>query len=227
MTPAPEILERLDGDGLAVVPALLDAGECASLARMWPAEGAFRRRVIMQQHGYGRGAYKYFAYPLPPAVEALRRRLYAALAPIADGWRSRLGEDGAFPPTLDEYLATCHAAGQTRPTPLLLRYEAGDFNCLHQDLYGAHVFPIQATVLLSRPGADFSGGEFLLVEQRPRRQSMAQVVALSQGDAVLFAVRHRPARGSRGWHRVAMRHGVSPLRSGLRMTLGLIFHDAA
>ena len=181
----------------------------------------------MQRHGFGRGEYKYLRYPLPPVVEALRQAIYPQLAPIANRWRERLREDGRFPAALGAYLKECHKAGQERPTPLILKYEAGDYNCLHQDLYGALVFPLQLTVLLSAPEADFSGGEFLLVEQRPRAQSRGEVVPLRQGEAVIFPVHHRPVEGTRGPYRVTMRHGVSRLRSGRRFTLGIIFHDAA
>ena len=180
----------------------------------------------MQQHGFGRGEYRYFAYPLPPLVQSLRGALYARLAPVANRWAEQLRQPAEFPDSLDAYLEKCHAAGQTKPTPLVLRYEAGDYNCLHQDLYGAHVFPLQATVLLSEPGADFAGGEFLLVEQRPRAQSRGEVVPLARGDAVIFAVRERPRRGARGFHRAKLRHGVSTIRTGLRYTLGIILHDA-
>ena len=181
----------------------------------------------MARHGFGRGEYQYFAYPLPDEIERLRSRLYADLAPIANGWNDRMGKAAKFPPDHREFIRRCHAAGQTRPTPLLLRYGAGDYNCLHQDLYGDQVFPLQAAILLDRPNTDFVGGEFVLTEQRPRMQSRAQVVPLSKGDAVVFAVNVRPVRGTRGDYRVAMRHGVSALRSGHRHTLGLIFHDAA
>ncbi len=209
------------------MPALLDPQECRALAALYPEDAPFRSRVVMQRHAFGRGEYKYLRYPLPPLVEALRQALYPRLAPLANLWHERLGEENRFPPTLGAYLTKCHAAGQQRPTPLLLHYEAGDYNCLHQDLYGALVFPLQATLLLSAPGADFAGGEFVLVEQRPRAQSKAAVVPLAQGEAVVFAVHHRPARGTRGWYRLALRHGVSRVRSGRRTTLGLIFHDAA
>jgi hypothetical protein len=219
--------EALDRDGFATIPALLDAEECLALAALYPEETPFRSRVVMQHHAFGRGEYKYLRYPLPALVETLRRALYPRLMPLANSWRERLGEAGRFPPTLDAYLAECHAAGQVRPTPLLLHYEAGDYNCLHRDLYGALVFPLQTTVLLSAPGTEFTGGEFVLVEQRPRAQSKAEVVPLAQGEAVVFAVHHRPVRGLRGWHRLAMRHGVSRIRRGRRTTLGLIFHDAA
>ena len=180
----------------------------------------------MAQHGFGRGEYKYFRYPLPPLIAQLRERLYAPLAEIANGWNGALKSEGRFPATHAEYLQRCHSAGQTRPTPLLLRYAEGDYNCLHQDLYGEHVFPLQAAFLLSRPGEDFTGGEFVLTEQLPRMQSRAEVVPLRQGDAVIFAVNERPVRGTKGVYRVKMRHGISTLRSGLRFTLGIIFHDA-
>ena len=209
-----------------MLPALLSDVQCAQLIDCYAGADAFRSRVIMQRHGFGRGEYQYFRYPLPALVQTLRTRLYESLAPIANRWNSLLKLPARFPSTLAEYLQQCHAAGQKRPTPLLLRYEAGDYNCLHQDLYGEHVFPLQATVLLSGPGDDFEGGEFVLTEQRPRAQSRAEVVPLRRGDAVLFAVRHRPVQGARGIYRVAMRHGVSRLRSGMRYTLGVIFHDA-
>jgi len=223
----PELHESLDARGFALLPGLLAPRDCAALGALWSDASLFRKRVVMQQHGFGQGEYQYFAYPLPPAVQRLRESLYAELAPAANRWREQLRQPADFPADLGSYLEQCHAAGQKRPTPLVLRYEAGDYNCLHQDLYGELVFPIQATVLLSDPARDFSGGEFLLVEQRPRAQSRGEVVPLGQGDAVAFAVRERPRRGARGFHRVQMRHGVSRLRSGLRFTLGLIFHDAA
>ena len=206
---------------------LLEPATCRMLAALYDDDGRFRSRVVMQRHGFGRGEYKYLAYPLPEPVAALRAALYPPLAAIANGWRAALGEAARFPATLDGFLAECHAAGQTRPTPLLLRYGAGDYNCLHQDLYGALVFPLQVTVLLSEPGADFTGGEFVLVEQRPRAQSRPVVVTLAQGEAVIFPVHHRPVQGARGPHRVTMRHGVSRVHSGRRHTLGVIFHDAA
>ena len=206
---------------------LLDPADCRALAALYDDDARFRSRVLMQRHNFGRGEYKYLSYPLPEMVAALRTTLYPPLAAIANEWRATLNEADRFPPTLQEFIEQCHAAGQTRPTPLLLRYGADDFNCLHQDLYGPLVFPLQLTVLLSAPGTDFTGGEFVLVEQRPRAQSRASVVALSQGDAVIFPVHNRPAQGTRGPYRVTMRHGVSRVVSGLRQTLGIIFHDAA
>ena len=219
--------ERLDEDGHAVIERLLDASDCASLAGLYDASGPFRSRVVMARHGFGRGEYQYFAYPLPAIVEELRESLYRSLVAVANRWSEALAVASRFPSEHAEYLERCHAAGQRLPTPLLLKYGADDYNCLHQDLYGEHVFPLQVTVLLSQPARDFTGGEFVLTEQRPRRQSRAEVVQLAQGDAVVFAVNDRPARGSRGLYRVRMRHGVSRLRSGRRLTLGIIFHDAA
>jgi uncharacterized protein len=206
---------------------VLDSKTCRALAALYDDETRFRSRVVMERHNFGRGEYKYLAYPLPEPVAELRTALYPPLATIANQWGSALDEAGRFPPTLDGFLAECHASGQTKPTPLLLRYGKDDFNCLHQDLYGPLVFPLQLTVLLSAPGEDFSGGEFVLVEQRPRAQSRPAVVPLSQGEAVIFPVHHRPARGTRGVYRVTMRHGVSRVTSGTRQTLGIIFHDAA
>lgn len=222
----------LDREGWAVLPGLLTAEACAGVAGLYDdaddaaAAGRFRSRVDMARHGFGRGAYRYFAYPLPPLVAALRCGLYARLAEIANRWAARMARAGDYPADHADYLARCHAAGQGRPTPLLLDYGAGDYNCLHQDMYGAEHFPLQAAVLLSRPGGDFEGGEFILTEQRPRMQSRAAVVPLEQGDAVIFAVRDRPVRGSRGDYRVAMRHGVSAVRAGRRRVLGVILHDA-
>ena len=223
----PGLITTLDRNGYAVLPGLLDAAECRALAALYDDREKFRSRVVMARHGYGRGEYKYLAYALPPRVATLRAALYPPLAAVANAWQRRLGGAADFPATLERYLARCHAAGQKRPTPLILKYGPGDYNCLHQDLYGELVFPLQATVLLSRPGADFAGGEFLLVEQRPRRQSRGEVVPLDQGDAVIFPVNHRPVAGTRGDYRVTMRHGVSRLHSGSRFTLGVIFHDAA
>lgn len=217
---------ELDADGCAVVGGLLPAGDCAALAAAYDDDGLFRSRVVMARHGFGRGEYRYFDYPLPPVVQRLRSALYPGLAAIANRWSAALGADARFPDRLDDFLARCRAAGQARPTPLLLRYGAGDYNCLHQDLYGEHVFPLQVAVLLSEPARDFAGGEFVLTEQRPRMQSRAEVVPLAQGDAVVFPVSQRPVQGSRGPYRVNMRHGVSRLRSGRRHCLGIIFHDA-
>jgi len=219
--------ETLATRGFAVVPGLIDPEQCRTLAAFWPEETNFRSRVVMQRHGYGRGEYQYFRYPLPDPVEQLRQALYPSLAEIANRWNGQLGREERFPPTLKGWLEECHAGGQKRPTPLLLRYGPGDYNCLHRDLYGDLVFPLQATVLLSDPARDFSGGEFMLVEQRPRMQSRGEVVPLRQGDAVIFATNERPVQGTRGFHRTAMRHGVSSLREGERFTLGIIFHDAA
>ena len=220
-------LAALDERGHAVLPGLLDAGECRGLAGLYDDSTAFRSRVVMARHNYGSGEYKYLRYPLPPLVAELRESLYPRLAPLANRWHERMRLEARFPDTLGAYLQRCHSAGQQRPTPLILKYGEGDFNCLHQDLYGELVFPVQATVLLTAPKDDFTGGEFLLVEQRPRMQSRAEIVPLGQGDAVVFAVRHRPVAGTRGDYRAAMRHGVSRVRSGRRFTLGVIFHDAA
>jgi hypothetical protein len=222
-----QIAASLDERGYATSSALLSAEECRGLAALYARDDAFRSRVVMQRHAFGRGEYKYLRYPLPSTVEALRQAIYPHLSPIANRWRERLHEEGRFPPSLDAYLAQCHVAGQQRPTPLILKYETGDYNCLHQDLYGDLVFPLQLTILLSAPEDDFTGGEFLLVEQRPRAQSKGEVVPLRQGEAVIFPVHHRPVAGARGSYRVTMRHGVSRLRSGHRYTLGIIFHDAA
>jgi uncharacterized protein len=220
------IAAALDAHGCATTGALLTPQECGALAADYGADQLFRSRIVMARHGFGRGEYKYFAYPLPDPVEALRTALYPALAAIANRWNEAMGIAARYPDDHREFLARCHAAGQRKPTPLLLQYGEGDYNCLHQDLYGEHVFPLQVTILLSRPDADFSGGEFVLVEQRPRMQSRAEVVPLAQGEAVIFPVHHRPVAGTRGTYRVNMRHGVSRLRSGLRHTLGIIFHDA-
>lgn len=216
----------LDAYGCAIIPGLLAPQDCVAAAALYDRPTLFRSRVLMQQHGFGRGEYQYFAYPLPAPLAALRAGLYPPLALIANRWQAALGIDTRFPEEHADYLARCHAAGQHRPTPLLLRYREGDYNCLHQDLYGELVFPLQVAVLLSRPGEDFEGGEFVLTEQRPRMQSRAEVVPLKQGDAVVFAVNQRPVQGTRGVYRVAMRHGVSRLRRGMRHTLGIIFHDA-
>lgn len=217
----------LDAQGFAVIPRLLDPEACARLSAAYEEDGLFRKTVVMERHGYGRGQYRYFGYPLPEPVARLRTDLYPCLAALAGRWSAALGLDERFPADLADYLRLCHEAGQTLPTPLVLRYGPGDFNCLHQDVYGAWVFPLQLVVLLSRPGEDFTGGELVLTEQRPRMQSRPMVVPLAQGDAAVIPVRHRPVQGARGVHRVAMRHGVSVVRSGRRHTLGIIFHDAS
>jgi hypothetical protein len=221
-----QIAAELDAYGCATVGPLLTRAQCEAVGGMYALEAPFRSRIVMARHGFGSGEYKYFAYPLPPLVEALRTALYPHLAGIANRWNEKMGIDVRYPPEHAEFLERCHAAGQTKPTPLLLQYAAGDYNCLHQDLYGEHVFPLQVAVLLSAPGVDFTGGEFVLTEQRPRMQSRAEVVPLRQGEAVVFPVHHRPVQGTRGVYRVNMRHGVSRLRSGRRYTLGVIFHDA-
>ena len=222
-----EIARDLDSSGSAVIERVLSPAHCRSIAALYEADERFRSKVVMERHGFGRGEYKYFSYPLPPLVADLRTSLYPHLAAIANRWNAALGIDVRYPAAHARFLARCHAAGQTKPTPLMLRYGAGDYNCLHQDLYGEHVFPLQATILLSDPDRDFTGGEFVLTEQRPRMQSRPEVVPLHQGDAVIFAVQHRPVQGSRGVYRVNMRHGVSRVRRGHRQTLGVIFHDAA
>jgi hypothetical protein len=219
--------DELDAHGCAMLGALLWPPQCAALAGMYADDERFRSRVVMGRHGFGRGEYRYFDYPLPDLVAALRGGIYPLLAPIANRWSAAMGLAVRYPATHAEFLARCHAAGQQRPTPLLLQYGEGDYNCLHQDLYGEQVFPLQLAVLLSAPGRDFSGGEFVLTEQRPRMQSRVEVVPLRQGDAVLFAVHQRPVQGTRGSYRVNLRHGVSRMRGGRRHTLGIIFHDAA
>jgi uncharacterized protein len=216
----------LDASGCALLPRLLSPGECREIAAAYPNDSLFRSRVVMSRHGFGRGEYKYFAHPLPPLVRELRAALYPRLVGVANRWNEALHESVRFPASHEEFLARCRAAGQTRPTPLLLRYAPGDYNCLHQDLYGENVFPIQVAILLSRPGEDFTGGELVLTEQRPRMQSRVEVAPLAQGDGLAFAVNARPVRGSRGSYRVRMRHGVSRIREGERFTLGVIFHDA-
>jgi len=220
------VADDLDAQGCAMLEALLSPQECRALAGLYADERLFRSRVVMGRHGFGRGEYKYFGYPLPDTVASLRTAMYPRLAPIANRWNAAMGIDVRYPDTHAEFLARCHAAGQLRPTPLLLQYGAGDYNCLHQDLYGEHVFPLQVAILLSEPERDFSGGEFVLTEQRPRMQSRPQVVPLRQGVAVVFAVHQRPVQGTRGSYRVNLRHGVSQVRSGHRHTLGIIFHDA-
>ncbi len=216
----------LDEQGSTVLQGVLSPDECRGLAGLYPQETPFRSRVVMARHGFGRGEYKYFSYPLPDLIQGLRTALYARLAPIANGWNEAMGIEIRYPEHHDAFIKRCQDAGQQRPTPLLLQYGAGDYNCLHQDLYGEHVFPIQVAILLSEPERDFTGGEFVLTEQRPRMQSRPEVVPLRQGDAVAFAVHHRPVRGTRGAYRVNLRHGVSRIRSGQRHTVGIIFHDA-
>jgi uncharacterized protein len=218
---------ELDNYGCAVLPKLISPVECHTIAALYPDEGHFRSHVHMARHGFGKGEYRYFKYPLPDLLSGLRTALYPHLAGVANGWHSRMGIDERYPDDHASFLKRCHDAGQTRPTPLLLQYVPGDFNCLHQDLYGDLAFPVQVAILLSAPGMDFTGGEFVLTEQRPRMQSRAEVVPLRQGDAVAFAVHNRPVQGSKGNYRVNLRHGVSRVRSGMRHTVGIIFHDAA
>lgn len=220
------VAQELDAAGVAVLPGLLGATECRALAELYGDDSLFRSRIVMSRHGFGRGEYRYFRYPLPPLITTLRTALYARLVPIANRWNELMQVQTRYPASHPQFIKRCHAAGQVRPTPLLLKYDVDDYNCLHQDLYGSHVFPLQVTVMLSRPGEDFDGGEFVLTEQRPRMQSRAEVVPLGQGDAALFAVNHRPVRGTRGAYRVKLRHGVSRVRRGQRRTLGIIFHDA-
>jgi uncharacterized protein len=220
------IAEHLDGHGWGIFPNLLTAPETDAIARLYENDGMFRSRVVMARHGFGRGEYKYFKYPLPAKVAELRAALYPRLVPIANRWNEAMGIDVRYPDTHADFIERCHRAGQSRPTPLLLKYGEGDFNALHQDVYGEHVFPLQVMLLLSEPGKDFAGGEFVLTEQRPRMQSRAEVVPLGRGDGVVWAVRNRPVQGTRGSYRVNMRHGVSRIRSGHRQTLGVIFHDA-
>lgn len=217
----------LDAQGWALIGPLLDAAGCTETIALYDDEARFRSRVVMARHGFGRGEYKYFADPLPEAVATLRRALYPPLVPLANAWNTAMGTAVRYPPDHASFLARCRAAGQYRPTPLLLKYGPGDYNCLHQDVYGVHVFPLQVAILLSEPARDFAGGEFVLTEQRPRMQSRADVVPLARGMGVVFAVNHRPVRGTRGFYRVTMRHGVSRIRAGERWTLGIIFHDAA
>jgi hypothetical protein len=220
------VSKDLDAQGCAMIEGLITPEECDALAGLYPEDGIFRSRVVMGRHGFGRGEYKYFSYPLPDIIASLRTALYPRLAPIANRWNAAMGIDVRYPEKHADYIARCHDAGQLRPTPLLLQYEADDYNCLHQDLYGEHVFPLQVTILLSEPERDFTGGEFVLTEQRPRMQSRPEVVPLRQGDAVVFAVHQRPVQGTRGVYRVKLRHGVSRVRSGHRHALGVIFHDA-
>jgi hypothetical protein len=222
----PRIESELNERGCATSGPLLTSVECETLANGYAREELFRSRVVMSHHGFGRGEYQYYAYPLPDLIADLRERLYPQLAQVANQWQETLGREAIYPRDHDAFLDQCRAVGQTRPTPLLLKYETGDYNCLHQDLYGDLAFPLQLAILLSNPGDDFTGGEFVLTEQRPRMQSRAEVVSLRQGESVIFAVNQRPAKGTRGAYRVTMRHGVSRLRSGRRFTLGIIFHDA-
>jgi uncharacterized protein len=221
-----QLTRELNDHGNVVLNGVLTQEECEALAGLYSDEGVFRSRVVMERHGFGRGEYKYFSYPLPDIIQELRTTLYCKLAPVANDWNRMMGIEIRYPSKHDEFLQRCHEAGQLRPTPLLLRYGVGDYNCLHQDLYGEHVFPIQVAFLLSEPQRDFVGGEFVLTEQRPRMQSRPEVVPLRQGDAVAFAVHNRPVQGTRGAYRVNLRHGVSRLRSGQRHTLGIIFHDS-
>jgi len=224
--PSPAITQDLDSEGHALLPGLLSPAQCAELAALYPQDHLFRSRVVMARHGFGRGEYRYFAYPLPPLVAVLRGQLYGRLAPLANAWHERMGLEARFPARHADFIARCHAAGQLRPTPLLLKYGAGDYNCLHQDLYGEHVFPLQVVLLLSRPQSDFTGGELVLTEQRPRMQSRPTVVQWEQGDAVVIATRWRPVQGTRGSYRVSLRHGVSRILGGQRHTAGIVFHDA-
>jgi hypothetical protein len=220
------ISDHLDAQGWAMLEKLLTASECEAIAALYADERQFRSRIVMARHGFGRGEYKYFRYPLPDKIAALRTALYPLLAPIANRWNAAMRIDVRYPDAHADFIARCHEAGQTKPTPLLLQYGGGDFNALHQDLYGEHVFPLQVAILLSEPEKDFTGGEFVLTEQRPRMQSRAEVVPLRRGDGVAFAVHNRPVQGTRGTYRVNLRHGVSRLRSGHRHTVGVIFHDA-
>jgi hypothetical protein len=222
-----DVEEGLNAYGCAMLRNLFSSEECDTVTALYPRDALFRSRVVMARHGFGRGEYKYFAYPLPSLIGDLRTALYPRLAPVANRWNEVMGIDVRYPAAHAEFIERCHAAGQTRPTPLMLQYATDDYNCLHQDLYGEHVFPLQVAILLSEPGADFTGGEFVMTEQRPRMQSRTEVVPLGKGDAVVFAVHHRPVQGTRGPYRVNLRHGVSRLRSGQRHTLGVIFHDAA
>ena len=222
----PALTQSLDDSGCAHIPQLLSPAECTALAGLYPNTALFRSRVVMERYSFGRGEYQYFHYPLPESIAHLRSGIYPHLVPVANRWNEAMGIAVRYPVEHSDFLQRCHAAGQLRPTPLLLQYGPGDYNCLHQDLYGEHVFPLQLAVLLSEPGRDFSGGEFVLTEQRPRMQSRPEVVPLRQGDAVLFAVHHRPVQGTRGSYRVQLRHGVSRVRTGQRHTLGVIFHDA-
>jgi uncharacterized protein len=220
------VSQDLNAQGSAVIERLLSPDECESIASLYPKDDIFRSHIVMARHGFGRGEYKYFNYPLPALIENLRTAVYPRLAPIANEWNGAMNIDVRYPESHADFIARCHEAGQVRPTPLLLQYEADDYNCLHQDLYGEHIFPLQLAILLSEPERDFTGGEFVMTEQRPRMQSRPMVVPLRQGDGVVFAVHHRPVQGTRGVYRVNLRHGVSRIRSGHRSTVGIIFHDA-
>jgi uncharacterized protein len=220
------VSQDLDEQGSAIIDQLLSADECRAIASLYPEDDVFRSKVVMGRHGFGRGEYKYFSYPLPDLIAGLRTAIYPRLVPIANRWNTAMGIDVRYPENHADFIERCHQAGQVRPTPLLLQYGAGDYNCLHQDLYGEHVFPLQLAILLSEPGKDFTGGEFVMTEQRPRMQSRPMVVPLRQGDGVVFAVHNRPVQGTRGFYRVNLRHGVSRIRSGHRHTVGIIFHDA-
>jgi uncharacterized protein len=220
------VSQDLDEQGSAIIDQLLSADECRAIASLYPEDDVFRSKVVMGRHGFGRGEYKYFSYPLPDLIASLRTAVYPRLVPIANRWNTAMGIDVRYPENHADFIERCHQAGQVRPTPLLLQYGAGDYNCLHQDLYGEHVFPLQLAILLSEPGKDFTGGEFVMTEQRPRMQSRPMVVPLRQGDGVVFAVHNRPVQGTRGFYRVNLRHGVSRIRSGHRHTVGIIFHDA-
>jgi uncharacterized protein len=223
----PSIEAELDAHGAAIVPSLITPDECHHLTALYDDDNMFRSRVVMARHGFGRGEYRYFRYPLPPLIAALRAAVYPRLVPLAERWHEAMGLPARFPSRHDDWIQRCHAAGQARPTPLLLRYRSGDYNCLHQDVYGEHVFPLQLVLLLSQPGRDFVGGEFVMTEQRPRMQTRPMVLALQRGDGALIAVRQRPVRGARGFYRVNLRHGVARVRGGERLTAGVIFHDAA
>ena len=220
------VSQDLDEQGSAMIDQLLSVDECRAISSLYPEDGAFRSKVVMGRHGFGRGEYKYFSYPLPDLIAGLRTAVYPRLVPIANRWNTAMGIDVRYPEQHADFIERCHQAGQVRPTPLLLQYGAGDYNCLHQDLYGEHVFPLQLAILLSEPGKDFTGGEFVMTEQRPRMQSRPMVVPLRQGDGVVFAVHNRPVQGTRGFYRVNLRHGVSRIHSGHRYTVGIIFHDA-
>lgn len=224
--PWKEVYQNLDAEGHAIVKRVLSRAECDNIRGLYPKEEIFRSRVVMERHNFGRGEYRYFSYPLPELIAALRTAIYPYLVPIANAWNKASGSDIRYPTKHADFIYRCHQAGQDKPTPLILKYEAGDYNCLHQDLYGEHVFPLQLAILLSEPDEDFAGGEFVMTEQRPRMQSRPIVVSLRKGDAIVFAVNHRPVQGTKGHYRVKLRHGVSRVRSGSRYTLGVIFHDA-